>query len=221
MKTALDLQLNQPVTVSPLGEDEVSYYNTRIDDVLADSWVVALPTWRGVPVSIREGQELECTLVHAGNPHKAVVKVLERQVQPLAQLRLTYPDRWQRLQRRAFLRWPIRLPVAGTLVSEDPAEVQKPWTGQTADISGGGFGLITGQAFPIGTKLTFSLDLCLGESPLAGLAQVVRLIKQAPKGSDTLYWYGLHFQNLTERQQDQIIRYVFAREREARARGAK
>lgn len=138
------------------------------------------------------------------------------------------PAEIEKVQRREFVRIDVRLPVFIKILVEGEKNLSiggknysakelesKEWEATVKDISGSGARIITKLKISAGTNMFLTLPLPDG-SVFRTLAQVKRSELVNPDLG--IYWIGVHFLGITERERDQIIRFIFKKQVELRKR---
>jgi hypothetical protein len=109
------------------------------------------------------------------------------------------------MQRRAFVRVHVPQPVS---LDDDEETIHRQ--AHTVDLSGGGMLLAGAEVFESGQTVHFSMQLGGQQSPIEGLARVVRATEDGKR--------ALVFEMIDERDRQRLIRFVFACMRTARAK---
>lgn len=122
-------------------------------------------------------------------------------------------DEIQRVQRRQFVRVPTVLPCAlEPELTEGEGEFGPPIQGELQDISGGGCSILLPTELGRGHLLRLTMDLP-GEGEVILYGRVMRAgTLHTRKG--VRYSVGLDFGKMDESLRSQLIRYVFALQRE-------
>jgi two-component system chemotaxis response regulator CheY len=107
-------------------------------------------------------------------------------------------------EQRDFVRLDVALPVV--LQAEDGTRLDTV----TIDVSGGGILVAAGSMAP-GASVDFRLDLCLGETPIAGRARVVRIIDDGRS--------ALAFEQVSIADHERLIDYITNPERTVLLKG--
>lgn len=201
-------------------------YPTYVEGLDATSISVAQPMFGADLVPLPIDEEVVVEWVDAGERFAFPCQVIGRtmQVVPIVMLTLPQPGMVKRHQQRDFVRLDATLPVVyarlpelestgSTTADEEPQALQYLGS-RTLDISGNGAQIVTHQVLPIGSKLVLKLDL-QGEELEIG-AEVVRLADQ--QGSNEA-WLGVRFTELSERDRERIVRFIFNEQRTRRQKG--
>lgn len=190
---------------------------TRVEEV-SDRWVAVLrPTHRYEPVRFYPGTPVEMRVVRTTAPegiYRAETVVLGETRQRVPLLRLEPPLRWERSQLREYFRVPARRPVRVRKVKDGDDGV---WMeGRTRDLSGGGCQAMLPTKLEQGTAIELELELPDAVHRLVGTVQRV----QVESGDlDLPVSVGVKFEQLSERQREELIRYAFERQIELRRKG--
>lgn len=189
----------------------------RIAEVGSDRFKVTVPAGAGRAVPLLAGERLVGRVEVDGVLYQFECAVLGHQVQPVHAVELSLPARFQKVQRRDFLRLSVRLPVRYRLAAARhlgavPADERCTWL---TDLSGSGCSAVLAEVLPAGTLVDLFLSLP-PRTEIHAIAEVVR-VKEGTAGSGHIA--GLRFVRLAEQCRQQIIRYIFREERERRLRG--
>ncbi|MGI6559178.1 MAG: flagellar brake protein [Limnochordia bacterium] len=205
------MQGNLSVGQSMAIEVDQKRYNTRVEGLTNDTIYLAAPTERQLPVQIEPGTEVGISYL-SKEPMRgcrwtatAQVKGATRGRIPL--LAVSRPDRWIRTQDRRYVRVPCTLDVR--VVCDDLVH-----SGLTQDISGGGMLILLPTRLTPGRLITLQFTLPPDEL-MEVAAQVVRDLPE----QGGLIPTAVEFIDLDERERDNIIKFVFARQRSLRRKG--
>ncbi|MBI2266990.1 MAG: PilZ domain-containing protein [Armatimonadetes bacterium] len=112
-------------------------------------------------------------------------------------------------QRRRFVRLEIALPV------DFRTQAGLARSAVTSDLSGSGLAMMLALSLPEGSGIALKLHLPQKTVTVGG-----RIIKVAPiQGAPGKYRIAINFANITEADQDTIMRFIFEKQRELRRRG--
>jgi c-di-GMP-binding flagellar brake protein YcgR len=132
-----------------------------------------------------------------------------------ALIRFEAEDAAEVMQRRQFVRVQAPRPIA-LAAGEEPDAAAEPGAGEapigahTIDLSGGGMLISGAHELAEGDTVRFSMTLGHGETPIAGMARVVRVRDDGRR--------ALTFEQIDERDRQRLIRYIFECMRTARAK---
>lgn len=231
----LDINMRVELKVGA-GGNCAGIYSSRIEDLSEGFVAVAAPTAGGELVAVRPGEEIEIMIPDPSGFFLASCKVLERRAGRVPVLVLERPTEYVRMQLRHHVRVPASLEVE--VSPQMPKSSGGPSGGQedvpvafgvTRDVSGGGL-LVS---FPAESRevlarchemgLTVTLKLGCNSPPVVAKARVVRLeVVPAGPGSgqdgDRLD-VAVAFTEISHRDQDRIVKFVFDRQREMIRKG--
>jgi c-di-GMP-binding flagellar brake protein YcgR len=205
-------------TIEINGPEEA--FPTRIEEVRADYLVVGTPMHRREYVKLPVGQKLLLSVVRRNNPYFFETSVIG--------------EDWSEGQQRTLLRRPadnagialreqVRVPVTisdGQFWWEASSGKFGPTTtGQLVDLSAGGMQVVTKTGLPAAERVLcrFTLSRLLGH--LMVDARVLRDYERVSDVGVTSHRAHLQFLDMTAKDRDRLIKFVFQRERELRQKG--
>lgn len=210
------LKVNGRVELQVLQGPSRGTYVTRIEDVAAHRFKVALPMVQGRDVSVLAGDAILCRVQTEGALFQFECRVLGRDLVPVPMLVLVATGNVHKMQRRDFHRLEVNLPVRYSLVAGleglAPAEVRRT---RLTDLSGGGCAGVFGEALAPGTLL----DLFVLLPPATEVYATAEIVRVDVAAFGPGFLTGLRFVGIAERDRDEIIRYIFREQRERRRRG--
>jgi c-di-GMP-binding flagellar brake protein YcgR len=211
----INLEINDLVQVRCHGDDSVSAYPSRIDDVGEGRVVLSWPTDRGIRIPIHRDQTLALFFVREDAVYSYEGMVEERVITPIPKIVVQLVGSAQRIQRREYFRVRVMLPVEllGTIESSGPPidirdsilHIQT----HTTDLSGAGLAFQYRRAIPIGTVFETKLTLERDIPPLKLLSKVVSADSVRGLNDRRAFHIGLIFMGITEGDRSRIVRHVF------------
>lgn len=217
MSPLRELTVAQKLYVARAGEEE--WYVSSLQDMNDSGLYIAMPYLRGSALVLSPGEEVQVRFTHESGVYMFTSRVLARKQETVPLYRIGYPTEVKRIQQRRFVRLPIMLDVIYAPVPEKPAQ-QPVWVkGRTADLSGGGLRLRVRELLPVGTLLTLKFYLPWEKKPveLTLEGRVVRTeVTEGREPGEKLYFLGIEFVNITRRDQDEIVRFIFRKMAERR-----
>jgi c-di-GMP-binding flagellar brake protein YcgR len=187
-------------------EDSVGTWITRIEEVHAESFAVS-SFFAGAEVHVlRPEAEVKCLLTDKDTQaqYGFTAKVLRREMKGLPLYYLSRPTNFVRIQRRAFVRLPVLIP----LLFRTPEE--NGWhKGYLLDLSGGGARVSHKSLLKAGQQVHLQFTLRKGDGALLVQGRVVRA--ERTDEATATYHSGIRFIALPEATQDLIVGYVFER----------
>nr|WP_246324661.1 PilZ domain-containing protein [Petropleomorpha daqingensis] len=185
-----------------------------MDDLADGDLIVSTPCDQARrPISLPVGERLEVVWADAGGLHAVPAELAGTLIGEMPRWRLRVVGVAKRGQRRDAVRAPLIVPVELGLAIH-------PVLGRTIDLSEGGLRCVLDRTAHFGLQLPAVGDVVrvvvdLPELPLRCRSEITRLHPR----SDARVELSLRFIGLTEQDQDDVRRQVFARLRELRQRG--
>lgn len=191
-------------------------YRSRIEDITADTMSIAMPMSKGYPVLLQRGELFFGRAVANSMAYEFTSTLVARQMHPLPIWIIAAPYNIKKIQQRSFVRIELSLPVQITRLVDDQTEEAPTIEAVTKDISGGGVQIATTQQWPLGTKLLVTVHYPeLG--PITFKSEVVRI--QQPQPDRVLFWVGVKFLEVNEKDRGNIIKFIFKKQLEQRRKG--
>ena len=173
-----------------------------------------MPFDKGFPVYVSVGAKVYGRIITDAAPYLFVSHYLEKRMSPLPVWIISPPTEITKLQQREYVRIDAKIPA--TVAFIDQEEELPPQQLLINDISGGGLRLIAQQSYPIGMNLLITFELP-GQESIETIVQVVRC--EQPQTDLNVYWIGVRYVGLQEKQRNKIIKYVFQKQLERHRRG--
>lgn len=199
-------------------KDRTRAYNARVEDVDEVSVTLSAPMEAGVPVPYRPGMKLILGMPKGDALYGFFAEVMERKGGKIPTLRLSKTRNCKRIQRRRYARIDGSVPMEIDILQR---------VGQTQmstflfkkflrekNLSAGGMLFVAPEPLTRGTLLKIDLDLPSGK--ISAKAEVVRTRKNSEREE---YEMGVNFLNLSERDKDRIIQYIYQRQIDMKKRG--
>ncbi|HEX3011071.1 MAG TPA: flagellar brake domain-containing protein [Syntrophomonadaceae bacterium] len=207
--TSDKLKVNQLIEIEiELALEKTLNLPSRIEGIEEDYLYISVPMYRGEIVPLRTGQALKIYLSEQDVTYAFYTKVLGRRWQNIPLLVIQKPDNFIKIQRRSFMRLPIKLDVYFR-ASGDEADFQK---GETVDISGGGALFLTEE--PVEEGQILEVELCLpNRKPFFCRAKVIRILEKARKRGDKNK-VAVEYYEILEGKRDKIVNFIFEKQRE-------
>ena len=204
------LQTNMPVVIKRPGGQPV---RTLIQDVLAEAFTVLAPG--SEETVLLAGDEVEVTCNREDARYEFTTRVLRYLGDPPRYL-LAYPEDYRRIQVRSHVRVRAALDFryAPWPAADWPHRPPRPHKkGVTVDISGGGAQVMLREPVDKDSLLYLEMHLPGRRHQHLPLRLAGRVKRVSPRQIDglTRYDVGLAFENITEKQEDQIVAFVFQR----------
>lgn len=179
---------------------------------------------KGYPVMLPRGDNFGAKLIFNGIVYQFMCTLLSKKVHPLPLWVVSLPFDIKKVQLRSFVRvasslatkLKIILPEADNPVSAFEVTEQPIYSLATKDISGGGIQVVSKYAFKPGARVEVVLDIP-GGSTVSALGEVVRV--QQPQPDNPIFWVGIKFVDIQEKDRSKIIKYIFKKQLEQRQKG--
>ena len=206
----LSLKPNQLVNIRiEFSADRYELYPSRVEEIAELTIALAAPIYKGQVRRVAEGEEIWVEFVDGGNLYRFHTTVVRQVKEPVPLLIVMRPNKIQRWNRRKFFRFPVRLKVTLQLADQQ-------LTGETVDLSAGGFA----ARFPLEleeVKKDAAAQVLLS-LPEKAISSKGRIVRQEPlENQQTIL--AVEFTDLPEKEQDEIVAFIFAQQRELRQRG--
>lgn len=213
-------RVGQKVDFKILFGNHAGSYSTYVDHVDARSITLAQPTIGGIPIPLGAGHAVRLEYTQTGARVSYNTRVMGTIMGNVPEVKVQVPDRSEveRIQLRDFVRQECTLPFTSRILFAPDAEenprpdVEIP--GRTKDISGSGSMISCLEPYPPLTQLELKIDI--GGSLLIVVAEVIRAVTQI---NDKEWWVAVRFLNISERDREVIIRFIFNLQRDLRAKG--
>lgn len=173
-----------------------------------------MPMDKSVPVILLSGQKFLGNLNTPTGLYHFTCIYQDKRLKPLPVWIISLPFDVKRIQQRAFVRIDTKLKIQIQAVA-DSGETNSHNV-FTKDISGGGMQIVSKVPYAIGHKIFIAFELPeLGS--ICTVAEVVRSVKQ--ESEFDVFYIGLKFIDIPERERNKIIKYIFHKQLENRRKG--
>lgn len=203
------LKINQLIEIEvEVDAENILHLPSRIEGVEDNYLYISVPMYRGEIIPLRSGQNLKIFFFEKDVTFAFYTIIVGRKWQNIPLLVVQKPEQFIKIQRRSFMRLPVKLEVRFK-AGEEESEFKK---GETIDISGGGALFITEEEVEEGQILALEINFP-GRKPFYCQARVVRILERAAKKGDKNKIAIEYFQ-ITEGKRDKIINFIFEKQRE-------
>ena len=205
-------RINTQVEVAILyadNQEDEGLGQSLIQDIYDDSFLILVPTLNGQAVYFAAGDEVMVWLKvkNARFAFKSVV-LNKKEQDDIKYVELQKPQKLVSSDRRNFVRIKTLLLVNYRIISNEEIDnwenIEPFRAAPLIDLSGQGLSLALNLPLLKGVKLVLSIRLENLNVVVKALGKVVRSEKNA-----TGYKVGIEFENISERKQDQVVKYVF------------
>ncbi|MBP2635831.1 MAG: ycgR [Firmicutes bacterium] len=181
-----------------------------------DNIVIAMPMSKGQPVMLQRGDIFFGRTVNNHVAYEFTSSLLNRQINPLPVWQIAMPSNIKKIQQRAFVRIDLAIPVQLQAILEDGTIDETVINVVTKDISAGGVQIVASHLWEIGNKLMARVHYPqIG--PLTFQCDVVRVYQ--PQSDLSVFWVGIRFLEIAERDRRNIIKLIFQKQLEQRRKG--
>ena len=179
---------------------------TKISDIdeSHETLDLNLPMENRQYVIARNGEQVKVSVKKDDGIYCFKAKIQYRALEPYAHIRVEFPKKMIKEQRREFFRMPVNLMIA--LKKEDE---EKSKQGVSIDLSGGGFCLTSRALFEKNDIVIMNFDLTNGTK----IDDLKGIVKWRVNKSENQYEYGVEFLNLDNKLRKQVISYLFELQR--------
>lgn len=189
-------------------------YWSRIEEINGDTITIAAPMKESLPIWIARGTKIRVDIPYEGKRYSFYATVLQVSEGDLSTWTITYPDKLETINLRAFFRLDVSLDAAVKLDEEDARWCKCMVT----NLSGNGALLSIKKDFPAEVDAEVVLRLALPDEDVMELVGKVVRRSEVPSAPD-LVQLALHFPDITSFAQDRIMKYLFEQQRKLRQRG--
>ncbi|HBQ86553.1 MAG TPA: hypothetical protein DER33_00415 [Syntrophomonas sp.] len=203
------IKINQLIEIEvELESGRILNLPSRIEGIEENELHISVPLYRGEIIPLRTGQTVRIFLTFQDMTYAFSTAVMGRKWQNIPLLVIKKPDTFIKIQRRNYMRLPIKLESYFRVVG-DESDFKKA---ETLNISGGGALIITEEAIEEGQNIEFELYIP-NRNPFFCLAKVVRLLERGTeKGGKNKA--AIEYCDIAESKRDKIINYIFEKQRE-------
>ncbi|KJS17888.1 MAG: hypothetical protein VR69_03005 [Peptococcaceae bacterium BRH_c4b] len=208
VKKMLNLRPHQKIFV--LKEFDNAKYISTIEDFNNQTIYISLPLYQQVPLVLHRGNKIKVQLISPDHLLEFESTVTSLAQDNIVLIGISYPNHIKRVQLRKHVRLEILLKAQ---YAHEPEPGQEPVfkTVDAVNISAGGIRLATREHIEHGTKLQVKFKLPIMKKDIEfNLSSVVKrtaLIEL--RGRNNLYHVGVEFLDITRRESDQIVQYIF------------
>lgn len=191
-------------------------YLSKVEDIIDSvTFVITRPIGRRCFAHLIPGQTIEIVYFREDSAYcfdADVIECISSGQTMTAVVRAVSEKR--KLQRRDYFRLSVMVPVTVGFWLHGKKVIKKY---DTVDISGGGIRIQSSEKIEVGSKVELSIDICgIKDREITG--SVVRCMLSE---KSTLYNIGIKFDDISPRDRQTIIQFIFARQRELLKKGIK
>ncbi|HWQ76448.1 MAG TPA: flagellar brake protein [Syntrophomonas sp.] len=205
------LKINSRIEIALANDDHRVYAHSLIQDIFQDSFAVMLPLYKGQPLHLEVGDEVVVSVLIDKTRYafgtEVVRKILDTDIK-LVILRL--PEKVDPANRRQLVRiktlLPVKYEVLGTTYPDKWKQIKLTREAYLRDLSGRGLSLTLDKPLPTQVIVALSMHLSTDaiNTDLKLLGEVVRCEENLSH-----YEVGMEFVNISQKNEDMIVKYVF------------
>ncbi len=208
----------QAITVQPPWEGEEIWYPSLVLDYAEGKWLsIGAPLSRRQEVLIPPGTRVRLQLALPDGLRRFSAVVKERHPSSPPSLVLSWPEDFQRIQRRDNVRVDATLRIQVCRIRDDDSR-GPPLFGVTSDISAGGTRIRMAEPIEVLTNIELLMTFP-DEVEHRCDARVLRRGELTQAVTDLRHWMALEFTNITPEVRREITRLVFDLQREQIRKG--
>lgn len=192
-------------------EEDAAGYASRVEDIIGDELVVAMPLdERRVPVIPRPGENLYVLAGGDGCHYRffSVHRSHGRHEGRIPILRISIPEFAERFQKRGLFRIKVNLTATVRLVDHE-GQIDAPKRVPLVDLSGSGLAFIWPKAVSLDSEAALEINDIPGLGTLEMMTRVMRCTRIDREDDVPVYHIGVQFQSISRSIRDKIIRYLF------------
>ena len=192
-------------------EEEISGYTSRVEDIVGDDLVVAMPLdERRVPVIPQVGENLYVLAAGDGCHYRffSIHRGHGRHEGRIPVLHLSFPEVAERFQKRGFFRIKVNLTATIRLVDRD-GKIDAPKRVPIVDLSGSGLAFAWTKSVPLHINAALEINDIPGIGTIEIMTRVMRCTRIEREDDVPIYHVGVQFQGISRGMRDKIIRYLF------------
>lgn len=194
-------------------------YSSRIEDILDDELVVAMPVDRKRrPIIPMRGERLYGLAVGEQCRFRFFTNFKGKEMREIPVWRITKPEKVQRFQNREFVRVRTDLPINIQIVDADEGlgPVEKT---RTINMSGSGVAFVYNKAIREGTQVTLEIFNLPDIGTLRVMGTVMRCSEVELPKAGKVFQIGTAMMDLPRPVRNRLIKYIFDIQRKELSKG--
>jgi len=192
-------------------EEGAAGYTSRIEDIIGDELVVAMPLdERRVPVIPHTGENLYVLAGGDGCHYRffSVHRSHGRHEGRIPVLHISLPEVAERFQKRGLFRIRVNLTATVRLVDRE-GKIDAPKRVPVVDLSGSGLAFVWPKSVPLDSEAALEINDLPGFGTIELMTHVMRCTRIEREEDVPIYHIGVQFQSISRSIRDKIIRYLF------------
>ncbi len=208
---ASDFKVNLRLDIMLTDDPGAERFPSKVEAISEGRLEFAMPISKGVPILLSPGDAFCGRVVLDGTVWLFTSTFLDKRFLPVAVWVVTPPADFARIQLRSF----VRLETALTATVGVAGSSQPPLKAITKNISGGGAKLAVKEPLDPGARVELAVELP-DTGSLQAFGEVVRVEHDEKRD---FYIVAVKFVEVSERERDKIIKYIFRRQLARRQKG--
>lgn len=209
-----ELEINQKLEIEVLSGTYQGNYLSKVADFIEAGVIITGLYREGAPLPIRLKQPINVYYTTDRAAYKFKSKILKRTNKPIPLLLIERSDSVNRIQRRDFFRLDVTGKVDIYKMISNKSYPKKVAAARLLDISGGGIQMQLQKKLEKGEEILLSLKNILRPKEFIK-SKIVRVKKE----NNEVYNYGVKFKEIEKEQREEIIKWIFAYQRQSRKKG--
>ena len=205
-------KMSLDITQKYINQDVSSMLTTQLIDMDDYYLYISPPAYKGKKFSLMEGHLVNLFFYRKTGVYSFEAKVVKKINEELVTFVLEPTSSIERIQRRNYYRLPIVLPCV--LKKQENDKVVE-YSCVSKDLSGGGIKLICKQEINLDENIVVTIKIH-EEQMIAIKGKVIRVVKGF---EDNSYEISVEFKNVEGNHLDQIIAFIFEKQRLMRKKG--
>lgn len=194
-----------------------SFLKSYIKCVEQDRLLIDPPSFKGTVYPIYDGQLITITISTNSGVYSGECKIIERDLSTISGLWITFPLSNRQIQRREFLRVPLKKKVEITLFRTAEKTENLQFNVETRDISGKGISFFTDSPLDNYYEIECNFSIDNSSNKIWSRCEHV-YSKETPINGKITYLNALAFIELTNKNVELIVRECFKYQLEMRKR---
>ena len=210
-----ELQINTRIEVEVEDSQYPGKYFSRVMDIGEKEIRIMAPALKGVVIPLHLNTQVTIHYVGERAMYSFKTVIRQRFKDALAGMSVAMPTKIERIQRREYVRLEVQLHFRYRILKGEQTQENETFLkSYIVDISGGGLKFYNDSPIPVDSILELQLAIEGIENEII-IGKVVRSRERAEGGYDI----GIYFEGILPAVQDQIIGWIFNKQRDLRRKG--
>lgn len=212
------LDIGMKLDIARNEAEENTFFPSQVLEIIEpDELIISGPISKGQLVFLHKNEEIRVVYnVENRGKYYFIAKIISRDFSTIYTLRIKIISSTMKIQLRNHFRVPVTLEVEKKfIITKDGDDEIISEICEAKDISGGGMKLYCKYKHEIGDKIQWKLKI--NDTMIEGTAKVVRI--EEIDAFNYKYSIGISFAEISEKERDIIIKYIFEQQRILRIKG--